>query len=374
MSGMLVTPKPRGVQSRSSTQLLTPDDIIDPEESIPEPSTEGELHLEREIDCGEEVMSCRFNPSGSLLAVGLITGTIKVYSLPGGLWVHTLKDEQSIAQRLPVTALRFHPTRPSSKGDLLLATYAGGQVKFWHVSTQSCVRSAREDRQTLTVTLSPSGDHFLTAGSSDEILVYDTETMKRVNVCQPSPSLSVMDGHRSRIFGLTFHPLSEENFISGGWDDTVQFWDIRQKRSFRRISGPHVCGDALDIDPDTQQILIGSWRKEENLQVWDSQTGQKIQTVPDDHRGPSQVYGCRWLGAGHMIAAGSNINMCRIIDRNSLLTRGSLVDLPAGVYSLDISSSSPPVAPLIAVTSSHSLFLLRPTSGASSSIPLYRDL
>ncbi|KAG9465572.1 hypothetical protein GDO78_018073 [Eleutherodactylus coqui] len=287
--------------------------------------------------------------------------------MPDGSWVHTLRDDQSIVQLLPVTALRFHPARPSSKGDLLLAAYAGGQVKFWHISTQSCTRSLTEDRQTLAATFSPSGRHFLTAGSSDNIFVYDTETMTCVNICQPSPSLSVMDGHRSRVFGLTFHPLSDEGFLSGGWDDTVQFWDIRQKHSLRRISGPHVCGDALAIDPGTQQILIGSWRKEENLQIWDSQTGQKIHTVPDDYRGPSRVYGCRWLGASHMIAAGSDINTCRVIDRNSLLTRGSLVDLPAGVYSLDVSSSGSSVAPLLAVTSSHRVFLLRPTGSAFSS-------
>ncbi|XP_073504818.1 uncharacterized protein [Phyllobates terribilis] len=340
MAGMLVTPKPRVILSRSPTQLSSPEDVTDPQEPTPEPSTEGELQLEREIDCGEEVMSCRFNPSGSLLAVGLITGSIKVYSMPAGHWAHTLQDDQSVAQRLPVTALRFQPLRPASRGELLLATYASGQVKFWHISTQSCVRSLTEERQTLAATFSPSGCSFLTAGSSDDILVYDTETMKCVNICQPSPSLSVMDGHRSRIFGLTFHPLSEESFVSGGWDDTVQFWDVRLTNSLRKISGPHVCGDALDIDPDSQQILIGSWRKEENL----------------------QVYGCRWLGAGHMIAAGSDINICRIIDRNSFQTRGSLVDLPSGVYSLDVSSA----APLLAVTSGHRVFLLRPTGSVFS--------
>ncbi|XP_073403410.1 WD repeat-containing protein 47-like [Dendrobates tinctorius] len=366
MAGILVTPKPRAIPSRPPTQPSSPEDITDPQEPTPEPSTEGDLQLEREIDCGEGVMSCRFNPSGSLLAVGLITGSIKVYSMPAGHWAHTLQDEQSVAQRLPVTALRFQPCRPSSRGELLLATYASGRVKFWHISTQSCVRSLTEERQTLATAFSPSGCRFLTAGSSDEILVYDTETMKCVNICQPSPSLSVMDGHRSRIFGLTFHPLSEERFVSGGWDDTVQFWDVRLTHSLRRISGPHVCGDALDIDPDTQQILIGSWRKEENLQVWDSQTGQKMETVPDDYRGPSRVYGCRWLGAGHMIAAGSDINICRIIDRSSFQTRGSLVDLPCGVYSLDVSSPVSPAAPLLAVTSGHRVFLMRPTGSAFS--------
>ncbi|XP_063791406.1 uncharacterized WD repeat-containing protein alr3466-like [Pseudophryne corroboree] len=365
MSGLLVTPRLRVSQTYHTPQPLIPDSGGDFEEPRPDPSTEGDVQLEREIDCGKEVMCCRFNPSGTLLAAGLVSGTIKVYTVSDGSCLHTLRDDQSIAACLPVTALRFHPTTPVSMGDLLLATYAGGQVKFWHLSTQSCVRHLREDRQILAATFNPSGSHFITAGSSQEILVYDTKSMTCVNVCQPSPSLSVMDGHRSRVFGLTFHPGSEESFISGGWDDTVQFWDIRQKHSLRKISGPHVCGDALDIDPDMEQILTGSWRKQESLQVWDSQTGQKIRTVPDDFRGPSRVYSCRWLGAGHMVAAGSDINMCRIVDRNSLLTRGSLVDLPCGVYSLDI-SSKPSAAPLIAVTSGHRLFLVRPTGSAFS--------
>jgi len=64
-------------------------------------------------------------------------------------------------------------------------------------------------------------------------------------------------------------------FCSGGWDNTVQFWDIRFKILFffivfesvkeshqifflffvfsrvgkpvRSIFGPHICGDALDV-------------------------------------------------------------------------------------------------------------------------------
>jgi len=35
----------------------------------------------------------------------------------------------------------------------------------------------------------------------------------------------------------------------------------------RRISGPHICGDSIDIDPVHDQILTGSWRKDNALQV-----------------------------------------------------------------------------------------------------------
>ena len=36
---------------------------------------------------------------------------------------------------------------------------------------------------------------------------------------------------------------------------------------FRKISGPHICGDALDIDPVHNHIVTGSWRRENVLQV-----------------------------------------------------------------------------------------------------------
>jgi len=35
----------------------------------------------------------------------------------------------------------------------------------------------------------------------------------------------------------------------------------------RKIGGPHICGDSLDIDPMHNQILTGSWRKDNPLQV-----------------------------------------------------------------------------------------------------------
>lgn len=71
---------------------------------------------------------------------------------------------------------------------------------MWHVSTKSCVRSLQEDRATLAATFNPSGSHFLTAGSGDEILVYDAENMMCVNICQPRSAFSSP---------TTIHPCAE---------------------------------------------------------------------------------------------------------------------------------------------------------------------
>jgi len=39
---------------------------------------------------------------------------------------------------------------------------------------------------------------------------------------QPSSSHLVMDGHMSRVFSVQYTPGQDNEFLSGGWDDTVQ--------------------------------------------------------------------------------------------------------------------------------------------------------
>ena len=45
--------------------------------------------------------------------------------------------------------------------------------------------------------------------------------------------------------------------LTGGWDNTVQFWDMRVGHSVKSIFGPHLSGDSLDVCGD--EILTGSW-------------------------------------------------------------------------------------------------------------------
>ncbi|XP_029462936.1 dynein assembly factor with WDR repeat domains 1-like [Rhinatrema bivittatum] len=358
MYSFLVTPR-RLVPNIGAKLYLPADNLGTWDFKCPEPSkpiSEGDLQIMSIIDCGEEVMSCQFNQGGKLLAVGLINGNIKVYKMREGLCVHMLSDVDTVNKGLPVTSLRFFPQNQTSSGDLLLATYASGLVKFWHLSSQTCLHTLTENRQTLTSVFNHSGKRFLTAGSNTAIHVYDTETKHRVSTCQPSPSMTIMNGHRSRVFALAFHPESNEQFISGGWDNTVQFWNTQSQHALWKLSGPHVCGDALQFEPLTHRILTGSWRKHDSLQIWDSKTGKKLHEIPDDYRGHSRIYSCRWMGSGHIMAAGSESNMCRVIDRNKFLTTGCLVDLPGGVYCTDVTEETGNF--LIAVSSQSCIYLL----------------
>lgn len=73
-------------------------------------------------------------------------------------------------------------------------------------------------------------------------------------------------GHSNRVFSVKFFPEDDNTIVSGGWDNTLQIWDIRVGHSVRGIYGPHVAGDAVDIN-NRNEILTGSWRPESPLEV-----------------------------------------------------------------------------------------------------------
>jgi hypothetical protein len=72
------------------------------------------------------------------------------------------------------------------------------------------------------------------------------------------------------------------------------FRDDRERYAIRRTYGPHICGDALDIDPTYEHVLTGSWRKDNALQIWEYGTGKNIKDVPQDPMNKSMV--CSYIG------------------------------------------------------------------------------
>lgn len=354
------------VQAPPSTLSTPRDTVIGPVPTMA-PTAEGNLKIMNILEANSEVMCCRFNPEGGLLAVGLANGVTKVYAPDSGHCVYNLSDQDTFDNRLPVTCLRWRPTlEGDTHRNVLLATYADGKVKIWHTSTSTCLVTLTEvSRQILACSYSPSGGRFVTAGSDTKLNVYDERTKQIICTMQPSSSHLVMDGHMSRVFSVQFTPGQDHEFLSGGWDDTVQFWDTRvdAKHSVRKIFGPHICGDALDIQSlsvssTSRQILTGSWRKDKTLQIWDHGSGKLIKDVPSDYNG-SMLYCVQWQGPDSIIAGGSDNNMMRCVDQGTYHTTGRLVDLPRSVYTVDFERHSH--HPIIAAGTSNFVYLAKRT-------------
>lgn len=96
-------------------------------------------------------------------------------------------------------------------------------------------------------------------------------------------------GHSNRVFCVKFNKINPFCIASGGWDNTIQIYDIRAKGVVGSIYGPHVCGDAIDFRNDGFTMMTGSYRQENALELWDLRNGQKFREI--NWNGPGATLG-----------------------------------------------------------------------------------
>ncbi len=262
-----------------------------------------------------------------------------MYNTENGNLSYTLNS--GVANALPTTSIRFRPLNDKSKTkNVLLAVNAEGEVQHWHVTSGRCLHTQKEEKnQLFCADYRSDAEQFAAAGKDYVVRLYD-EATKTVIQEMSGGIGSVKQGHSNRVFSLKFNPLDENLLLSGGWDNTVQIWDVRVGHSVRSIFGPHLCGDAMDVHKNT--ILTGSWRAENQLELWDFGSGKLIEQVQWNQgkaiRGEScMLYSAQFNTGGNLIAAGgSGANEAKVFDRtNKNAVVGTITGLSRAVFTVD---------------------------------------
>ncbi|XP_032676363.1 uncharacterized protein LOC116846526 [Odontomachus brunneus] len=296
----------------------------------------GNISIINQLEADNEVLCICYTEAYDFLAAGLANGHLKFYRLATGEDTLTLCDAEMMQNPAPTTAVKRRPVHGSHPiTHTVIATYANGCVKCWHYPTAQCLYTIRENRQTLGLAYHPVLPKFVTVGDDTNLCLYDEETKRRERVFHGSDSPDVMDGHKSRVFSACFHPRSAHELISGGWDDTVQFWDTRQAHSLRYIGGVHMCGDGLDISRNGKEILTCAWQKNDPMQLWDYGSGKLIASLePDSYS--SLLYTGKYVTNMIIACGGCDSNLFRIVDLRSYSTMAMMRHVKGGVYSLDV--------------------------------------
>ena len=103
--------------------------------------------------------------------------------------------------------------------------------------------------------------------------------------------------HNNRVFSIKCLKEDRNIFFSGGWDSTIQVWDVRMKEeSVRKIYGPTISADSLDYYNGT--MLVGNYRNNDILQLWDFKSGELIETLDINEPAHGNSY-CFSAAFGH---------------------------------------------------------------------------
>jgi WD40 repeat protein len=299
-------------------------------------------------DKSTEIFCVQFDPEDRYIATGCGDGSIRVYNLLTGKLAY-LMNEQKVsrpeeAKKMPTTAVRWRPTAGTMRTkNMLISVQADGSVAHWHTTSGKCLHRLHDEFNELKcIDFRLDGMHFATAGKDLIIRIYDETTKQLVHEMPDNGG----PGHSNRIFAVKYDTDDPNILISGGWDNTVQIWDTRAASSIRNIFGPYLCGDALDIK--SGMILTGSWRPQEQVQIYTMSTGQIHHNISWDggvglrqSSQPCLVYGAQYSkhDQGEVIlAGGSRSNEARLFDTlNYDKPFAAIMDLPGPVYSVDFS-------------------------------------
>ena len=181
---------------------------------------------------------------------------------------------------------------------------------------------------------SRDGAKFATGGKDAKLRIYDDETKKVINEFSRNEfDLETTRGHCNRINAIVWHPTDPNILLSAGWDNSLQVWDLRSPIAVKSMIGPNVSGDALDVNEDL--ILTGSWRTENQIQLFDIRTYQPVNTVQwgmTSGDPQCQLYFTKFYPkGGYIIAGGSGVNQLKAFSTETLSPTGASLAMTAPV-------------------------------------------
>mmetsp|Transcript_77604 Transcript_77604/g.207371 ORF Transcript_77604/g.207371 Transcript_77604/m.207371 type:complete len:349 (-) Transcript_77604:123-1169(-) len=301
-------------------------------------------------DASSEAFCVRFSPDDQYLVASCGNGSMRVYNTSTGKQAFLLNAG---TDKLPTTQVRWRPHQSLSKTkNVLISVSAEGLVQHWHITSGKCLHEIQEpENQLYCIDYVADGSQFATSGKDRTVKVYDEATKRLCGTLQGGDSIST-PGHSNRVFSLRYHPQQKNVIVTGGWDNTVQFWDVRKGHAVRSIFGPHICGDAVDISSDGNVLLTGSWRIEKQLQLWDFRSEKLLENIPwrsgVSLSEPCMIYAAQFSKGPRsdmIVAGGSGANEAKLFDRSqSNMAFGTIMGMSRACYSVDFSTNGDMVA------------------------------
>lgn len=260
-------------------------------------------------------------PDGKTLVSAARDGTIKVWRLPGGAVLATLKgvDDGSKKHELYCAAL-------SSDGKKLATAGRDATITLWDITTRKKLRTiAGHTGAVLSVAFSPDGKTLVSGGMDRVLRVWDAVTGKAVHDFQ---------GHSFRIQSVAFSP-DGETILSGDQGNTVKFWQAHAKKYMATIP-PDGAALALACAPDDQGLAVGV--DHGSVELWTrSPQGQLQRRSLEGHIG--DVTAVAFAPGGGLVASSGLDGMIKLWDVKTGRRLSRVLAHAGGVRSLAFSAN-----------------------------------
>ena len=111
-------------------------------------------------------------------------------------------------------------------------------------------------------------------------------------------SVRTLDAHSSWVYALAISPVGQ-TLASGGYDGTIQLWDMPTGELLRTLSAHADAIESLAISPDGQLLASASW--DNQIKLWRLETGELVDTLSGHE---DDVKALAFSPNGDMLASG----------------------------------------------------------------------
>lgn len=219
----------------------------------------------------------------NLLAIGL-EDTVYVWNASTGS-VGLLCE---LANKASVTSLRW-----SDDGSYISIGRDDGFIEIWDIETNTKLRTLNCDNHLTRIASQAWNQHILTSGSR-------FGTIYHSDVRIPQHFTSKLDrGHVAEVCGLEYKPDGSQ-FASGGNDNLVCIWDVRQTNSttqqqqqqplFSKNNHKAAVKSLLWCPYQLNLLVTGGGSCDKTINFWNTATGARVNTIETE----SQISSLNW--------------------------------------------------------------------------------
>ena len=233
-----------------------------------------------------------FSPSGKKFAAANTDGTVCLLETDSGDQQFALTQHSGTLSGLVFNDIT--PYKPQDASDkwnhtatLTSVSMRNSQafVSVWDTDTGSELSTDKVENnggvETSEATISPDGSVFVTKDRtkinfrSQVVRLWDTNTRQLLSTLgDPEES-----GFQAQV---VFSADNKLLAVSSRQDNTIQIWDVPNRRTQCRLEGHTTAVYSLAFSPDNKTVVSSGWtHKDVTIRLWDTITGAELATFPD---------------------------------------------------------------------------------------------
>lgn len=241
---------------------------------------------------GERPVSLvRFSPSGTMIAAGSWSGSVKLLDVPSLDESRTLRGHNDRIGGITWFPTATLPSSTVSSASVNLATTgAEGNIHLWSLEQETPISTlSGHTARICRAEFHPSGDYLASASFDTTWRLWDVRT---------NTQLLLQEGHSREVYAVAFN-TDGSLLASGGLDSIGRIWDLRTGRTVMILDGHMKDIYALDWGCDGHRVLSGSG--DGFAKAWDLRSVRQAASIGANRGGVTDL---RWFkGADAVLPA-----------------------------------------------------------------------